>query len=410
MNNKNSLRILLAIFLIRFGLSLLPSFEIDMGAWLAWAERLAMIGPTGFYTDEVWTQYTPGFLYWLLLIGKLGIAHPLTIKTVVIVADMLTAYMIRKVIYKTDKTLANWAFGLYVLSPVAIMDGSIWGQIDGILTLFMFGATYLLVEQRKYYLSYVALGVAFLIKPQMIAMLPVFLIVTLVRFGIKKTLLSWLVGIVTVLIGYYPFYPTNPLAGLFELIQKMGVSYSYTSLFAFNFWSYVGMWIPDNIKWQGMSYFGWGTIWMAAAFVLLIYRYRRYLGKRSEIYLLLAISCFIFFLFPTRVHERYLFPMFAFLLAYGGAKKSIAIGMIWTIMTILYTTNLYLPYSYYEPLSNPLKNIWLEDQISKVVLWIATGQIMIFASLWLFPTRKNDKKIVPETTGHGETIEHRRDK
>lgn len=404
--NKTILRLLLAIFLVRLALSLLPSFQVDMGAWLAWAERLAALGPAKFYSDEVWTQYTPGFLYWLLIVGKLGWINPLMIKIPVIMADMFTGLLMWKVIKTSNHKLANWVFGLYVLSPVVIMDGSIWGQIDGLLTLTMVGATYLLVEKGKYNLSYIVAGIAFLIKPQMVAILPVLIVVTLARYGLKKTVIATLGAIATTILGYYPFYPANPVAGLVDLMQKMGVSYSFTSLFALNIWSYVGMWIADSTRWLELSYFGWGTMAMAMVFSLLLLRYRRHLKQGREVYLLMALACFTFFLFPTRVHERYLFPMFAFLMTYGGVKKNIYVGGLIVVMMILYTANLYLPYSYYEPVLNPLKNREIENLIFKLIPWIATGQILVFASLWLFPTRQDGKKSVPITVRHREAVEH----
>lgn len=405
MNTKNIVRAILLIFLIRFALAMLPSFQVDMGAWLGWAIRLAGIGPANFYSDTEWTQYTPGFLYWLLIVGKLGWIHPMAIKIPAIIADMLTGYLIWRVVGKVNRRYANFSYWLYVLSPVAIIDGSVWGQIDGILTFVMFLTTYLLIEKKSCYWSFVLAALAFLIKPQAIAIFPVLLIITIIRFGILKTMTSSLIGVLVVLVGFYPFFPTNPVAGAWELIYKMGLSYPYTSLFAFNFWAYLGMWKLDDALWLGISYFEWGTIMMSLAFVALIVKYRQYFARGNEVYLVFALSCFIFFLFPTRVHERYLFPMFAYLIAYAGLKQLKLLFLITMIAIVVYSLNLYLPYSYYEQATNPLKNVLLENVIQRLTLSIASIQMTIFGVLWLFPTRNKAKDGIPIDVRHRKAIE-----
>lgn len=391
--------------MIRLVFALFPSFQVDMGAWLAWSSRLAELGPKNFYSDITWTQYTPGFLYWLLVVGKIGWINPLAIKIPVIVADMVTGYLIWKVVSKSNVRIANFLFIFYVLSPVAIFDGSIWGQIDGLLALAMFGSSYLLLEKKSPYASWAMAGIALLIKPQAIAILPLLLGLTWVRFGLKTMMKSGLVATLVVVLGFYPFYPDNPLGGMLNLIQKMGVSYPYTSLFAFNMWTFVGMWKLDNIVWLGLSYFSWGTLMMGIMFALIFIRYRSYFKKDKEAYLMFALSCFIFFLFPTRVHERYLFPMFAYLFAYAGMMRIKSLYAIAGLATIIYSINLYLPYSYYEQAINPLKNIRLESLIQGITQLLAAIQIGLFAMLWLFPTRNNAKNKIPVILHNGEAVE-----
>lgn len=381
MTKTNFLRALLTVFLIKFAFALFPSFQVDMGAWLAWADRLVALGPARFYSDIVWTQYTPGFLYWLWFIGKIGLVNPLMIKIPVIIADMITGYLIWRVVSKVNIRWANFSYLLYVLNPVTIFDGSVWGQIDGLLTLMMFLSTYLLLEKKNCYLSFVVAGLAILVKPQAIAVLPVLSILTLAKFGITKTISSSFMGALVVILGFYPFYPTNPIEGMIVLIKKMGVSYPYTSVNAFNLWSYLGMWKPDNMGWMGITYFMWGTIAMGIAFVILLFKYRRSLAQGHKTYLIFALSCFIFFLFPTRVHERYLFPMFAYLVTFTGLTKQKSLFILTIFTSLIYLINLYYPYSYYEQLFNPLKNINLENLIYQLIPVIAIVQTIIFTVL-----------------------------
>jgi len=410
MKTKYILRALIIVFMIRLFFALFPSFQVDMGTWLAWAKRMAELGPSHFYSDTVWTQYTPGFLYWLWIIGKLGLVNPLAIKIPTILADMLVGYLIWKIIRKTDISFANFAFIFYVLSPVAILNGSIWGQIDGILTLFMFLSVFVLLEMKRNYLSWIFASMAFLIKPQAIAIYPLLGIVSLIRFGWKKTIFSILIGGAVIIIGFIPFYPHDTIVGIVNLIQKMGQSYSYTSLFAFNIWSYVGMWKLDSTNFAGLSYFTWGVILSFGAYVAMLWRYRKVQSNNVIIYLMFALSCYIFFLFPTRAHERYLFPMFAYLVTFTGMIKQRIIFFLTGLAVVIYTINLYLSYSYYETVLNPFKNVFWEQSITNMIPVLSAIQIGIFGCLILSPIRENLKEKMPVLRRHRKTVEQWRDK
>ncbi|MFI5241003.1 MAG: glycosyltransferase family 39 protein, partial [Microgenomates group bacterium] len=215
----NIIAAVVGVFIIRFVLSFLPSFQVDMGTWIAWAGRLSTGGLSHFYSDATWTQYTPGFLYWLWFVGKIGWFSPLAIKIPVIIFDILTGFLIWKLIGKVNLKFANYSFFLYVLNPLVIFDGSVWGQIDGILTFFVFLSAYLLIEKKNTYLSWVLAGLAFLVKPQAIAVLPFLGLITLLNFGWKKLIPSVIAGVTTVILGSVLFFPDNPIFGLFDLVK-----------------------------------------------------------------------------------------------------------------------------------------------------------------------------------------------
>ena len=53
---------------------LLPrsGFAIDVGDFSAWGQRLADLGPAGFYEPGYFSDYPPGYLYVLWLLGLIG--------------------------------------------------------------------------------------------------------------------------------------------------------------------------------------------------------------------------------------------------------------------------------------------------------------------------------------------------
>jgi dolichyl-phosphate-mannose-protein mannosyltransferase len=341
---------ILIVFVIRFLFAFLPSFGFDMASWLGWAHKLAAGGFATFYSLNDWTQYTPGYLYYLWLIGKIGWVNELAIKIPIILADIITGLLIYWLVKKINKSLAVLSFFLYTLNPVVIFGGSVWGQIDGILTLFLFLSAYFLIEKESLTWSVFFWTVAFLIKPQAIAILPAILMVLLVKkVKWKETLSAFLVGCMAIFIFSLPFFPGNPILGLPQLIVRMSNFYSCTSVNAFNIWSWVGFWQPDTQKFLGLTLFTWGTIFLIISISIALFVFRKKLNLKANYYLLFAILSLCFFLFPTRVHERYIFPFFAFLLTAAGLSKSRKLIGIYIVTSIASFLNLYYPYSYYYP-------------------------------------------------------------
>ena len=106
---------LAVIVLIRVVLFSQPSFQIDMTAWQAWAARLVQLGPMNFYDKNIWTNYMPGYLFFLWMLGLLfnGIFHisffssafVYVIKLTTTVFDIATAVLIYKLLKENNKFL-----------------------------------------------------------------------------------------------------------------------------------------------------------------------------------------------------------------------------------------------------------------------------------------------------------------
>jgi len=96
--------------------------------------------------------------------------------------------------------------------------------------------------------------------------------------------------------------------------------YAYTSVNAFNLWAIGGLWILET---PVLFATGWILFGALAAFVLYVLHKR--FGASGE--LLVLFSAFIlffgFFMLPTRIHERYLFPALSVLaLMFPFLKKT----------------------------------------------------------------------------------------
>ena len=182
-------------------------------------------------------------------------------------------------------------------------------------------------------------------------------------------------GVFVGILPAIPFFPGNFVQGLVNLILKMDIFYALTSLFAFNFWSLVGMWQSDATTLLSLSYRAWGIILYLISTVSIVSYYL--LKKQKNVgYLIGAMFLFAFFLFPTRVHERYIFPVFAFLLTSASLKKSRDLLAIYFFVSLGAFLNIYYAYAYYT--DNFLRSKLLLDLIQTLIPFIAISFLASF--------------------------------
>jgi dolichyl-phosphate-mannose-protein mannosyltransferase len=343
--------IFLGLF-IRLALAFYPGFKIDIDAWFAWAIRLSEVGLSKFYSEQLWTNYTPGYLYILFIQGLIKNLFQLNdgqffffLKLPAIIAEIILGLIIYfEVLTRSTKKYAYAASGLILLNPALIFNSAIWGQIDGFLSLFMILAI-IFLKHNKLFLSSVFFGCALLIKPQALAIAPIYFLFTLKNFSIKNLLKITLPGLIMVFLFSLPFFISSPLTGLFTLLSKMTSDYKATSLFAYNFWGVVGFWIDDSQKWFNLAYQHWGLLLTALYWLILSFFYFK---KSIGLYSLASLATLAFYFLPTRVHERYLYPAIPFIALSFGLLKNKKIFALGAILSLTYFLNLYYVYVYYN--------------------------------------------------------------
>src|ERR1043166_6512934 len=55
--------LLIAGFLVRVWATRWPPFPMDMNDWIVWGERMRSVGPAAFYSEGIFTDYAPGYIY-----------------------------------------------------------------------------------------------------------------------------------------------------------------------------------------------------------------------------------------------------------------------------------------------------------------------------------------------------------
>jgi len=180
------------IYLLLFGALLLRSvfayfykgFLTDTACFSAWASRIYSVGFADFYSPEVFTDYPPGYMYVLYIIGALQAtfqmkylsgASLLLLKLPAILCDLGAGYLIYRLASKRlTKGVSLALSAAYLFNPAVFINSSMWGQVDAVFTLTLLLMCMLLTEGKTIPAYYVfALGG--LLKPQTLVFTPLLL-------------------------------------------------------------------------------------------------------------------------------------------------------------------------------------------------------------------------------------------
>jgi len=354
---------LVIAFGLRLVLSFIPGLSFDMGAWFGWAERLTTLPWGEFYSKTIWTNYTPGYFYVLYLLRRFelllkslflfelsGIGREVLFKLPANLADIGTGILIYQLLKKKSRKIAVLASAFYLFNPAIIFNSSVWGQTDSVMAFLALLAVYLLLNKKTLLASF-SYGFAFLVKPQSLFLAPLFFFL-LVRQNIKKDYLKFgLIFLLTVLVLSWPFFPRDPFLGIWKMIFQMGRDYPHTTLNAFNFWYLLGNWQSDQSLLLGSPKYYWGLgifLFFELLLILKVFWKKKLLKKKENIFLLASLLLLNFYLFPTRVHERYLFPFFAFFVIAVFSWRSLKLVPFYIFLSLAHFANLYYVYSSYQ--------------------------------------------------------------
>ncbi len=397
----NGIVLLLAAGLaLRLALATRPGFGVDIGSFEAWANQLADHGPWNFYGSDFFTDYAPGYMYVLLLIGKLnqqfnfsGSQLEYILKLPSIAADLGSAYLLYRFLEGQRMELRLGAAGIYLAFPAALLIGSVWGQVDSLLAFFILLSVHFISKERPV-AGAVAFTVGFLIKPQAVAALP-FLAFWIMRDrwpnwsderSIRDAITLWLkcvaAAFAVLLVLITPFFTDRPWDLITQLYNATNVeNYRVNSFWAYNFWNMFGLFdmgfkcdvgISDcargatNTLWLGVAtrIWGMGMFLMSLLAVLWVMRRSR---SRGALALGTSLCMLAFYMFVTRMHERYVFAFFLPFLAACVLLQSRVLWAGFATLGIAHFFNLYHVYSYYYP-----------DQmrIDSIYKWFEKGDLL----------------------------------
>ena len=329
--------IIAAGLLARLLASMLPvQFESDISCFRAWANMLFTDGPSKFYASDAFTDYPPGYMYVLYLIGAVrngfGIANGsyteiLLVKLPAMLADLALGVVIfRMACKRLTRKRALAASLAYVLNPAVIVISACWGQVDAVHTLLIVLAVCALMDKKllKGSLFFVF---AVLVKPQSLMFTPLFMFAYVMRWRSYKwkasALLELAEYIIICLLVFValllPFAPRDGIRfNIFPIIEQYKAtlaSYPYVSVNAYNVYALLGLnWHPITGTVLGISYDALGIIALVLVVLASFYILWRMGEESKSRYVLAAVFInFSTFMFSVKMHERYSFPVLALL-------------------------------------------------------------------------------------------------
>jgi hypothetical protein len=364
---------------------LLPEsgFKVDVNSFNGWAVELARNGPFGIYDRPIFIDYTPGYLYvlWALglvaqLLGGPGAAPGALLKLPAILADLGLAVGV--FLLATDlgarRRPALVAAAVVLFVPVTWLDSAVWSQVDSVGTLVLLFAVRELWRGRDERAALLT-TVAAIIKPQFGILIPLAAVLILRRnlvtrppgHGPRRLVSTTLVGLATAQLLCLPFGLT--IVGLLRQIIDTAAGYPWLTVNAFNPWALVtqdgaglalnGTWIRDatvagadggagfTVLGVPAVIFGGGLLVGMIVFLATTI-WRR--DDRRTFLVALAVLAIAFFVLPTRVHERYLFPFFALGAVLLAVSRRWA--AVYAVLALASSANLYgiLTEPFYENL------------------------------------------------------------
>ena len=415
----------------------------DIGAFNAWGQRLASVGPGGFYEAGYFADYPPGYLYVLWLLGEIGGAlAPLVgqnatgglVKIPGILADVGVAWMLfaisarwggdllaRSPFRVSPSTLGLAAATVYLFNPGVIFDSAVWGQIDSVGTLVLLGTIYALARG---WTEVAALGavLALLVKFQFGFLVPIVAIVGLKRHlfarstdpehdgrrDVLRVLTSLAAGVIGLTILLLPFGmtifvaqadgpscfgvpPADPVRSLIGKFCEASQTYTGLTIAAFNLWRNPWSGLGDTffrgddatvallVGGIGLTWQQVGTGLFAAVAVIALWQ----VARRDDLRGILLASLLVavaFFVLPTRVHERYLFPALA--LAAPLLLSSRVWPWLYGGLSLVFFANIYWAYTEDWSFSGRINNPGLGGQPMPQDPFL-TSTLLTDAGIWL---------------------------
>ena len=367
-----ALGILLRVIIAYVALPPDAGFAADLNSFRSWASELGARGPWGFYARGIFVDYLPGYMWVLWALGSLGAlvtgsTDPgALIKLPAILADGLLVFATARLAADLGAPRRGQLVAAVAMAvgPMIWLDSAVWGQVDSVGTAALLLSLSALIRGKTVRGAILA-ALAAVLKPQFGILIPIVAVLAFVRARSARDpwafVVAGLAGAATIAIAALPFGLTLPDV-LVKVAEAAG-GYPYLSVNAWNPWALIevgGRAVVDATGWAsdidplpliGIPGVAIGSAAIAAA-VLVAMRYVRS-DTAIRTVTAVAILAIAFFVLPTRVHERYLFPAIPLTIALAAARPAwrwIAVVISaaffansWGVLTLPYLQNPGLP-------------------------------------------------------------------
>lgn len=338
-------------FLLRIFFVPHPGFKADIAYWKWWGMSAAhdgIVGPLihtaynypSFYlyilkaTSHLY-EFITGYNYQLdqqstYFWNDSNLLYLFLIKLPYILADLGIGILIYKIVkmvlpfHKKNSFTALLAASFYLFNPVVIYNSALWGQTDSLGSLFVLLSFYFLLKER-FLLVGIFAAISVFMKTQTIIFLPLFFLagMLLSKKPVENLIRCLWVFFATVIVINLPFLANHLMDRVFDIMYTSQLYFPYVSMNAYNlWWIFFGKNSSSFLDQQPLLSF---LTYKTAGVLLFGFFYSLSLTLfvqtknitdtlvKTKIFLsALIIASFAFFLVLTQMHERYLFPLFAF--------------------------------------------------------------------------------------------------
>lgn len=358
-------------------------FSNDIACFAAWADRIFTLGPGQFYSAEMFTDYPPGFMYVLYLIGALrsllqipyySDLHILLLKLPAILCDIACGFLLYREAVKRlhfSDLQGIFAASAYLFQPAVILNSSCWGQVDSVYTLMII-LMCLFLMKGNLLPAYAVYGLGVLLKPQMLIFTPVLLAgiwdhVFLQDFSWRKFFYNLCGGLVVICGMLLLCAPFGLTAAISQYTSTLG-SYEYAAINAYNFWGLLGMnWVDQNTIFLFLPCKTWGTIVILLIVLFTFLIAARCRKEPSRYFCLGAFIILTMFLFSVRMHERYMYPGLALLLFCCLYRPSTPLWKCFSGFAVLHFYNTANVLYHYDPQNY--------DRKAPIILLVSAGML-----------------------------------
>ncbi len=249
----------------------------------------------------IFYDYTPSYIYFLILIAKSGLNPLFSIKLISFFFEFLLAFFVAKIVHIKYKTASSFISALSIISvlPTVILNASYLSQCDAIYSALVVGSLYFILV-KKNLMAVFFLSLAFVFKMQTVFILP-FYFVLMLRKQIKwhYFLLIPVIYILSILPAVYFGGPFKELAGVYFMQAN---KYKFLTLNFPNIYIFINNNFYDVFKNIGLI-----TTTLITLFIGFWLMNKKYIFD-FDTYIRLAFICSILipFILPG-MHERYMF-------------------------------------------------------------------------------------------------------
>ncbi|MDD3647848.1 MAG: hypothetical protein PHS44_05120 [Candidatus Dojkabacteria bacterium] len=400
MGRKKKLSILISIIIFTIVLFLVGRYVrgYDFDTWVmqTWGYTAVLINPFSVYTINLANSGVSNYLplanmvitleslislTWDIFVEDKGVALNTLSESFNIIHKIFLGvihlsfgvFLLKKVLKNiNDEKIKFVGYLMWILNPVAIINGPIWGQVDGALMILMLSSSYFLVNE-KFALSAIFLAFVTLFKFQGIIFIPIYLLVFFLKIysknGFKNNKKFWnklyeyfskiffVFGIVFIACSV-PYLLYNP-ATFVEVFKKARI-FPFVHMRGFNLWMLnfgdQNSVLDSNIMIGNLSYHAIGTLFFLLLVInIFLIAALGIIKHKKDVNFLFAVEIIFLvhatlFLFLTEVHERFVTYLYipylvVFILRITNVVVKKLDFLIWGLVTLIASFNmLYILY------------------------------------------------------------------